>query len=541
VDVSMRQEQVADAIGMIKQEFYADAAKLDQLTSAEKEAVNTIYQFYQQIVNIIGLVDFEDLIGNVIRLFENDHMVRTTIQKQYPYVFVDEYQDINTGQYRLLKNLVCPQTKICVIGDPDQSIYGFRGSHVRYFHRFQEDYPGAERIQLQQNYRSTQIILNVAQRMIQKTPDRLPAPKLVTETPGTQKVGILACQNEKHEAVTIGKMIESLVGGVGFYSVDFGKTSLTESHEERTFSDFAILYRTAQQSKIIAETLSAAGIPIQLAIKNTTQSCPKMETTVSFLKMLSGNGSYADLYRILPYLQTGIGKKTFDNWKFWAYRQGQNVYAALNSLKTVPIATLRQRSQTKLATMAKVLATVQSQSSIEDPGETIDTILKQTSLGIPAKDDSRWHQQLEELKQKANGFDGDLPAFLNRLALQTETDQYDSRVEKVSLMTIHASKGLEFPVVFVSGCENGLIPFIPKENKYNDINEERRLFYVAMTRAKQELYLSHAKKRRVHGKIEIQTISPFVTDVEQNLKQINQNSGHKSERKRQTQLALFAE
>ncbi len=541
VDVSLRHEQLADAIRYIKQEYQADADKLDQLTSAEKKSVNAIYQCYQQILKILGLVDFEDLIGDVVRLFENDLTVRTAIQKQYPYVFVDEYQDINTGQYRLLKKLAQPETEICVIGDPDQSIYGFRGSHVHYFHRFHEDYPGAERIQLHQNYRSTQTILNVAQQMIQKTPDRIPRQQLYSENQGTQKVGILACKNDKHEAVTIGKMIESMVGGVGFYSIDFGKTSATESETERSFSDFVILYRTAQQSQVIAEMLSSAGIPIQVAIKKNRQYCPRVLATISFLRMLSSKGSYGDLHRILPYLQTGIGKKSFDSWKFWAYQNRQNVYEALNSLLTYPIATLSKRSQTKLAAMAKALATVQSQISAKDPGKTINTILEQTSLGISVKDDPQKQQQLEELKQKTYGFDGDLPTFLNRLALQTETDQYDSRVEKVSLMTMHASKGLEFPVVFITGCENGLIPFIPKENKYQDIQEERRLFYVAMTRAKQELYLSHVKKRKVHGKIGIQSISPFVTDVEQKLQQMNQTSDNKTMRHRQTQLALFSD
>ena len=541
VEVALRHESLADAIRMIKQEYQTNADNLDQLTSAEKEAVNSIYRAYQHILKISGLVDFEDLIGDVVRLFENDLKVRATFQTQYPYIFVDEYQDINTGQYRLLKLLANTQTQICVIGDPDQSIYGFRGSHVRYFHRFQEDYPGSARVRLHQNYRSTQTILNVAQQMIQKSPDRKPTRQLISENQGTQKVGMLACKNEKHEAVTIGKMIESMVGGVGFYSIDFGKTSTRESHQERTFSDFAILYRTSQQSQIISETLSAAGIPIQIATKKDTQFCPQMKTTVSFLKMLSGQGSYGDLYRISPYLRAGIGKKSFDSWKFWAYQQHQNVYTALNHLITYPLAPLSKSSQTKLVAMAKAFATIQSHGAIQDPGQAIDTILEQTSLGMPAKDDRQWPQQLEELKQQAHDFEGGLAAFINRLALQTETDQYDSRVEKVSLMTIHASKGLEFPVVFIIGCENGLIPFIPQKNKYQDIDEERRLFYVAMTRAKQELYLSHVLKRKVHGKIRTQTISPFVTDVEQKLKQMNQVTGQKAIRQRQTQLALFSD
>ncbi len=539
MDVFLSLDQLAEAIRKIKQEFQPNADKLDQFTDAEKKAVNTIYRSYQQILKTLSLVDFEDLIGDVVRLFENENKARTAIQNHYPYVFVDEYQDINTGQYRLLKALSNKWTEICAIGDPDQSIYGFRGSHVHYFHRFHEDHPESERIQLLQNYRSTRTILKVAQQMIQKTPARKPSRQIFSENQGTQKVSILACKNGKHEAVTIGKMIESMVGGLGFYSIDFGKTSATET--ERTFSDFAILYRTARQSQVIAEALSAAGIPIQVAIKKTAQICPQVQAMVSFLKILSGKGSYGDLYRILPYLQTGIGKKSFDSWKFWAYQQDQNVNEALNCLITYPITALSKRIQMKLVTMAKALLSIQAQVSIEDPGETIDFLMEQTSLGIPVKNDTQWLQQQDYLKKKAHSFDGDLPTFLNRVALQTDTDQYDTRGEKVSLMTMHASKGLEFPVVFITGCENGLIPFIPTEKKNQDIDEERRLFYVAMTRAKQELYLSHAKKRKIHGKIGIQSISPFVTDVKQKLNYINQLSGKKSGRPRQTQLRLFSE
>jgi len=541
MDVPLRHGQLADAIRMIKQEYYADAGKLGRFTPAEKEAVNACFRFYQHLLQILGLVDFEDLIGHVVHHFETDITARTAIQRQYPYIFVDEYQDINTGQYRLLKNLAKSQTEICVIGDPDQSIYGFRGSHVRYFNRFHEDYYGTERIRLHQNYRSTQTILNVAQQMIQKAPKRRPTQQLISENKGSQKVGILACKNEKHEAVNIGKMIESMVGGVGFYSIDFGKTSPTESNKERTFSDFAILYRTTRQSQLIADTLSTAGIPVQVAVKKDKHYNPQVQATISFLRMLSGIGSYGDLYRIIPYLQTGIGKKSFDSWKFWAYHHHLNVYRALNKLTTYPIAKLSKRSQRKLAAMAQALAHIQSRIFIEKPGKTIETLLEQTTLGLPAKDEPQWLQQLEELKQRAYAFDGDLPTFLNRMALQTDADQYDSRVEKVSLMTMHAAKGLEFPVVFIVGCEHGMIPFIPKENNYQDIDEERRLFYVAMTRAKEELYLSHVKKRKIHGKINIQSISPFVTDVEQKLKQMNRASDNKTGRHRQTQLALFSE
>jgi len=531
---------MADVIIKKKQEIQAADDEAFKPSALEKEYLTAVYQTYQKLLHIQGMVDFEDLIGDVVRKLESDPQAKEVLTRQYPFVFVDEYQDINTGQYRLLKTISGLRMDICVIGDPDQSIYGFRGSQVQYFHRFSDDYPGATHIRLSQNYRSTQTILNVSQEMIQQSPGRVTASKLFSEIKGVQHVGILSCNTEKHEAVAIGKMIESMIGGMRFYSIDFGKTDASGCQNERSFSDFAVLYRTARQMNVIRDMLSASGIPTQVAAKNTTVFCNGVRIVLSLLKILAGMGSFFDLYRILPYMQAGVGKKTFDTWKFWAYDHRLPLYEALDNLVKYPIRGLKKERQIKLIDLANLLTSMKRKVLQNTIIETIDMILAQTSIGIKEKDPVQWQEQVQALKQITEPYGSDAVSFFKKWTLQSDTDGYDSRVEKVTLMTMHASKGLEFPVVFISGCEDGLIPFKRDETEYSDEDEERRLFYVAMTRAREALFLSWAKKRSVRGKIETRTVSPFVKDVEKQLEQMGHIQGNQRPRKQQTQLELFS-
>ena len=539
MDVSMDAYQLTDAIIKKKQEIQAADDEAFKLSALEKDYLAAVYQSYQKLLHIQGMLDFEDLIGDVVRKIESDPQAKNLITRQYPFVFVDEYQDINTGQYRFLKAISGHRKDICVIGDPDQSIYGFRGSRVQYLHRFSDDYPGATRIRLSQNYRSTQTILDVSQQMIQQSPGRVTTSRLFSEIKGLQRVGILSCHTEKHEAVVIGKTIESLVGGMGFYSIDFGKTDTSGCQSERTFSDFAVLYRTARQMNVIRDMLSASGIPTQVAAKNTTVFCNGVRIVLSLLKILTGSGSFFDLYRILPYMQAGIGKKTFDTWKFWAYDHRLHLYKAFDNLTKYPIRGLKKERQIKLIDLTNLLTSMKRKVLQNTIIETIDMILAHTAIGIKEKDPVQWQEQVHALKQMAEPYGSDAASFFKKMTLQSDTDGYDSRVEKVTLMTMHASKGLEFPVVFISGCEDGLIPFKRDETEHTDEDEERRLFYVAMTRAREGLYFSWAKKRSVRGKIETRTVSPFVKDIEKQLEQMDHMQGNQRPQNQQTQLELF--
>jgi ATP-dependent DNA helicase UvrD/PcrA len=529
------------AIIKTKQEKGAISDNFPHLTQVQQAWFQAVYTSYQTLLNIHCQLDYEDLIQDVVALFEKNDAARKAYKKKYPFVFVDEYQDINTGQYRILRALSNPVKDLCVIGDPDQSIYGFRGSDVRYFNRFLDDYPGAKQIHLVQNYRSTQTLLSVSQQMIAKAPDRETQDPVFSENKGSQQVGFIPCHSAKHEAVTIGKMIESMIGGLGFYSIDFGKTKESASQADRTFSDLAILYRTARQGDVIGDMLSSSGIPFQTTTRTTSGFGPGMLALVSFLKILFNRGSYTDLNRIIPYMDTCVGKKTVQSLKLWAYGNRYKLDEALKKLLKFPISNLRKDRQKHLVDLVKNVSALEKKISHQSILEKIDLILDHTMIREKEKNiENSFFDQLDGLRQMASPYGNNHRLFFERMALQADVDTYDADSEKVTLMTMHASKGLEFPVVFITGCEDGLIPFSRSEAEKQDQNEERRLFYVAMTRAKEVLYLTSADKRKIHGRLVSRTISPYVMDVENLLRQTNRHEDRKRPLKPQTQLGLFS-
>jgi superfamily I DNA/RNA helicase len=328
-------------------------------------------------------------------------------KERFMYIFVDEYQDINHSQYVLVKTLAGKGERLVVIGDPDQSIYGFRGSDRTFFNRFEHDFPGCEKIVLKKSYRSPQSILDASFQMITRQKTQTGRERILSNLSIDRKLLILETGGQKAEAVSVGKMIEQMVGGTSFLSIDSGKV-MDEPEKEFSFSDFAVLFRTKRQYSVFEEVFSTAGIPFQCA-----------------------------------------GREKREN----------------------------------------------------------------SDIG-------------------ARGREGEV--------LNHDQDFWIPEAEKVSFMTIHAAKGLEFPVVFVAGCEQGLIPFFPGKGEPDDMDEERRLFYVAMTRAEHLLCLTYAKKRMVFGKIEERQKSVFLQDIEKNLFQ-HRNTELVRKRKTDTpkQMELF--
>ncbi|MGM0643038.1 MAG: UvrD-helicase domain-containing protein [Thermodesulfobacteriota bacterium] len=371
------------------------------------DMVNRIWKRYQSLLSSAGLVDYEDLIVRTVTLLTGDSSLLEKVKARFRYILVDEYQDINYSQYVLVKALAGSGETLVVIGDPDQSIYGFRGSDRTFFKRFDHDFPGCEKIFLEKSYRSFQTILDASFEMISGQDERVQRDRILSEFQDDRKVLILETQGERAEAVSVGRMIEQLVGGTSFLSVDAGKLSDDEK-KEFSFSDFAVLFRTKRQYEVFEDVFAKAGIPFQCAGRENPES--------------------------------------------------------------------------------------------------------------PAAN--------------AADSEGDI--------LNHDQDFWVPDAEKVSLMTIHASKGLEFQVVFVAGCEQGLIPFYPGGKGADDMDEERRLFYVAMTRAKHLLCLTYAKKRMVFGKTEKREKSIFLKNIRENLF-LHRNTVKPGERKKKTprQMELF--
>ena len=375
----------------------------------ENNSIKDIWQLYQNLLSEKHLVDFEDLILMTVNLLLENNELLLKLQQKFNYLFVDEYQDINKAQYVLVKLLAGNGENLMVIGDPDQSIYGFRGSDNKYFKQFAHDFPNSKKITLNKNYRSTQTILDASFQLITNRDKRSLKQKIFSEidkdfTKGREKIFMIETASEKAEAVAVGKMIENLVGGISFLSIESQETKI---EKEYSFSDFAVLFRTKKQALVFEKIFEKANIPFQ-----------------------------------------SVNKKSTDN-------------------------------------------------------------LKTDNLKNP------------ELKTH-------------------DQDFFEFDVEKVSLMTIHASKGLEFPVVFVAGCEESLIPFAKDGEKIDNIEEEKRLFYVAMTRAKDILCLTHSKKRLIFGKTNIRERSQFLQNIEDKLMQHQKNNFKKSiKHESAEQLELF--
>jgi len=533
IDVGLKVNEMAGRVAREKQNIRGPHQRPGTIKDVKERIFQQVYKTYQHLLSMEHLWDFEDLIYNVVtRLDESPQLVKQ-FQYQYKYIFVDEYQDINFAQYCIIKHLAHRRANICVIGDPDQSIYGFRGSDVRYFKRFTQDYPQAQAVNLSQNYRSVKVVLEASQQMMGATRDDRDANNIFSRIDGPQRIGILPCENERAEAVAIGKEIEHMVGGMGFYSIDFDKTDTAA--QDYSFSDVAILFRTMRQCDIFAEVFQKAGIPFQIASKDRQHVDKGVGIILSFLKIVEQIGSYMDLERVIQHSESGLGPKTVTAWKKWAFDTSTTLWEALENTRRFPVKDLKKERQLKIVQFIDTLNRLGQQTRELDLQEKIKFLLDNTAIRKKAAiDDISLETFVDKSKQYLTVKD-----LCQTMAMQIDTDLFEANTEKVTLMSMHASKGLEFPVVFISGCEEGYLPFKREGDDSTNIEEERRLLYVAMTRAQQALYLSYADKRMVFGKKATREPSRFIRDIEQNLKNYHHTKGGRARKKGHTQLELF--
>jgi len=540
--IGLKPHKVFDRISSAKQRLLAPDDLLT-ITGDYEElmAVAAVYRSYQRLLSTQRLYDYEDLVFKVVRFLETDSNGCRKYQQRFQHILVDEYQDLNEGQYRLIRAISPLGKNLFAIGDPDQSIYGFRGSDVRYFKQFLKDYPDAGIVHLKKNYRSTQTILKASRQVIiAGDADHKTEARIYSGIEGIKTIGIFETDSQKAEAVAIGKTIEQMIGGVGFYSLDFGKVDGFDDRAPFGFSDFAILYRTGVQGELLGEILGKAGIPCQMTHKKYLLQNKGRSVILSYLKVLEGLGSYLDLERIAEYTLLTIKKGVLETFIDWGFQQSFTLPQALADIERFSMAGVKRQNQSKLAQYAGQLQGLHAEIRPMAVREKIDLIYKNLNPRYFDKHPDHTDQR-DEIMNLAGDCGKDTADFLVKMALQTDTDLYDSRVEKVALLTMHAAKGLEFPVVFIAGCEKDLIPLRPPEGAVQNTEEERRLFYVAMTRAKDMLYLTYAKKRIIYGKLEAQAPSPFVMDIEKRLKKYESSGKIRSKQvnKGPMQLKLF--
>jgi superfamily I DNA/RNA helicase len=493
-----------------------------------------MYRRYQHLLSTLGVLDFDDILYKVVRWLDTDDAYRQSLIERFSHILIDEYQDLNPGQYRLVRGLTRPDHDLFAIGDPDQSIYGFRGSDTGYFNRFVEDYPTARVIRLNRNYRSTPVILEAAYHIIR---DQLPAygerSRLTPTFRGGSRIDVFQSGSEVSEAVAIGKRIEALVGGLGFHSMDFNTADVAEAQSHIGFSDIAVLFRTRSQAAVIDEVLSEAGIPCQTASRKAVQDQPGIAEHLALLRLAEGIGSFMDvdaaLKRHPPVSAKTIGK----HLRAWALENGMGVEAALLTVKEKPIPGLSTSQQARLASLIVAVETLRKCASGASVRDRLRAVLSPALASEPLR------EAASRLVDMAVPFKRDVKGFFRALSLQTDMDLYRYDIEKVALMTMHSAKGLEFPIVFIAGCESGLIPYGLYGRETDDIDEERRLFYVAATRARERLVLSWARHRWIRGLKRRQTPSPFISDIGEPLKKSLSFCGDRSKGRGRVQMPLF--
>ncbi len=453
-------ELLREVFALSERDARISARELSREKRESRASGDTLAE-YERSMRERDLIDFDDLIALPVRLFDARADLAETVRARHSWIAVDEYQDVDPLQYRFLRHLAPPGANICAIGDPDQSIYGFRGSDVGIFQRFTEDYPGARTVTLTRNYRSSGVIVDAAQQMVAPT-TLVPGRSLSAVGERGEPVVLRECASERAEAEAIVEQIERAIGGSTFFSLDSGRVASGDAEpvaDGLSFGDLAILYRTDRQADAISEALDRSGIPYQRNSHERFVERPEIQ-------------------QLLTALQTS------------------EVDARDSSVLEM------------LKAAARVV------------GESADRVLPL-------------------LTPYAERSGRDLEAFAKDVALTTDADYWDPRADRVSLLTLHAAKGLEFPFVCIAGCEDGLVPLRFGDDDAIDVSEERRLFFVGMTRARERLVLLHAKKRARHGRSRVRKRSPFVDAIEGSLVGEERARGKRRARPEFTQLTLF--
>ena len=556
ITINEKPQVFLDKVVYAKQRIIGPDDYIKDITGEKNaESFPLFYRVYQNLLATQKHCDFEDLIYMVVKMFENNDRIRKKYTDRFKFIFVDEYQDLNHGQYRIIKALAPPDNSnnnLCIVGDPNQSIYGFRGSDVKYFDRFNIDYNDAKVITLTKNYRSTETILEASYQIIKnrnmsgsaeetKNAKKLGnfAKRVYSQIEGLKKIIILERSTEKAEAESVSRAIEQMIGGTGHHSIDTGRVKEPYSIKERSFSDFAVLYRTRSQRQIIEDVFDKRGIPVQVVSKDKILNKKYIKQSISLLKIIEGVGSYIDVERVNKVITPGISRQTVDIFKSWSKKSKFSLKKAVMNSARFPLPEMSRQRQINFRAFMDSFSRLKKEMKGMTVEKKLLYIMENTKLKTTVKNSPESKDAFNKLIDISKYHGKDTDEFFTATALQTDTDTYYPQAERVSLMTMHTAKGLEFPVVFITGCEKGYIPFERGEDKESDINEERRLFYVAMTRAKERLYLTRAKKRRVFGKAVSRDLSPFVEDIEKRLRTHEAPVLKNKKKNKHVQLELF--
>jgi len=477
----------------------------DQLKAAgthNEELAAQIRLRYDAFLQQNNALDFDDLLMRTVWLFDRHPEVLEKYQKRFKYVMVDEYQDTNRAQYLLVRHLAGKHRNLAVVGDDDQSIYKFRGADVRNILSFEHDYPDAKIIKLEQNYRSTQMILDAAYHVIKANPNRAEK-RLWTDRPGGPKIVVAQTYDEQEEAQAVAREAMRLV-----------------AEGDNRLGDIAVLYRTNAQSRALEEVLLRRGVPYRLIGGLRFYERREVKDVMAYLRLIANPQDTLSFSRIINVPRRKLGEKSLAQLGYWADAHGLSAWDALNRLDEMDDVTRAAKSA--LAEFRDLINEVRAASQERRLVDTIDLLLMRSAYERYVKDagsdgDERWANVLE-LRGLASEYDGlppgeGLQAFLEETALMSDVDTMQEGTQGMTLITLHMVKGLEFPVVFMLGMEEGLFPHSRSLDSPEELEEERRLAYVGMTRAKDRLYLFHAFRRHLWGSANLNLPSRFLKDI----------------------------
>ncbi|ACA54195.1 ATP-dependent DNA helicase PcrA [Clostridium botulinum A2B7 92] len=473
-----------------------------------KDRIADAYILYQKKLKTNNALDFDDLIYKTVELFKTNKDVLEFYQRKFKYIMVDEYQDTNKSQYELVKLLALVHRNMCVVGDDDQCIYEWRGADISNILNFEKDYKEAKVIKLEQNYRSKGNILNAANEVIKNNSQRKNK-VLRTENENGNKIKVFRAYSDIDEAKFVASEIKKII-----------------KDNEKSFNDFAVLYRTNAQSRIFEDVFMKRDIPYRLIGGLKFYDRKEIKDLMAYLKLINNPLDDISLRRIINVPKRSIGDATVKKVQEFANEMDECMYSVL--LDADQILTLSQRSITSIKKFVSIMNSFIRKKDEISVSALIKEILEETGYLKELKnsknpDDVSRVENLKELVSAAADFereseDKSLGAFLEKVALVTDIDNYDENSDSVAMMTVHSAKGLEFPVVFMVGMENGIFPGTQSLSDPKEMEESRRLCYVAITRAKEQLYITSAEIRKVFGRTVAYALSDFVSEISKDLK-----------------------
>ncbi|MCQ2753961.1 MAG: UvrD-helicase domain-containing protein [bacterium] len=476
----------------------------------KSQKIASVFEAYENALNNNNAIDFDDMLLLTVKLLEQNPEVRTKYYNKFQHILVDEYQDTNLAQYKLVNALytnlqseIPEERSLCVVGDVDQSIYSWRGADFRIIMNFQHDFPNAKLVKLEQNYRSTANILNAANSVIENNQERLPK-VLYSQKGDGEKITYYEAQDEADEANYIVKSI----------------TSTSDNYNQ-----FSILYRTNAQSRALEEALIAAGVPYRIYGGLKFYDRKEIKDAIAYLKLIYNVDDSQSLRRIINVPKRAIGETTLKHLQDYADEKDMSLFGAI--LDVDNISAIKSGTASKLKDFAKLIMKMQEEQPRYTLPEFLSMVLEKSGylheLQMSNTDeDVARIENLQELVNVANEFepeeiDNTLGEFLVQVSLVSDIDGMDEIANNVTLMTLHSSKGLEFPIVYLAGCDEGIFPSARTMNITSELEEERRLMYVGITRAQTKLYLTTAKRRQMWGEYKYYSPSRFIEEIPCNL------------------------